>query len=49
MYVHELAQSCGNYATDLSAYVTGEHLVGLLSCVQSLNNVLKNKKYYMNV
>jgi len=29
----ELTQSCGNFATDLSAYVRGEPLVELLSCV----------------
>jgi len=38
----ELAQSCGNFATDLSARFTGEHLVGLRSCVYSLNNIKKN-------
>jgi len=27
----ELAQSCGTFAADLSANVTGEHLVGLQS------------------
>jgi len=27
----ELDQSWGNFATNLSAYVTGEHLAGLLS------------------
>jgi len=29
----ELAQSCGNFATDLSAQVTGERFVGFLSCM----------------
>jgi len=34
-------KACGICATEVSAYVTGEHIVGRLSCVESLNNVKK--------